>query len=52
MLDLFANVETVGLDLSYYDRYISEVKAVDAKKLRELAQRYLIWEEMLLISAG
>jgi hypothetical protein len=28
------------------------VKAVDAKKLRELAQHYLIWEEMLLISAG
>lgn len=52
MLDLFANVETVGLDLSYYDCYISEVKAVDAKKLRELAQHYLIWEEMLLISAG
>lgn len=52
MLDLFANVETMGLDLSYYDRYIAEIKAVDAYKLQELAQRYLNWEEMLIISAG
>jgi predicted Zn-dependent peptidase len=52
MLDLFANVETMGLDLSYYDRYIAEIKAVDAQKLQELAQRYLNWEEMLIISAG
>jgi predicted Zn-dependent peptidase len=52
MLDLFANVETLGLDLSYYDRYIAEIKAVDAQKLQELAQRYLNWDEMLIISAG
>ena len=52
MLDLFANVETLGLDLSYYDRYIAEIKAVDAKKLKELARRYLNWNEMLIISAG
>lgn len=52
MLDLFANVETMGLDLSYYDRYIAEIKAVDALKLQELAKRYLNWEEMLIISAG
>jgi predicted Zn-dependent peptidase len=52
MLDLFANVETLGLDLSYYDRYITEIKAVDAQKLQELAKRYLNWEEMLIISAG
>jgi predicted Zn-dependent peptidase len=52
MLDLFANVETMGLDLSHYDRYIAEIKAVDALKLQELAKRYLNWEEMLIISAG
>ena len=52
MLDLFANVETMGLDLSFYDRYIAEIKAVDAQKLQELAQRYLNWDEMLIISAG
>ncbi len=52
MLDLFANVETMGLDLSYYDRYIAEIKAVDALKLQQLAKRYLNWEEMLIISAG
>ncbi|MEN9969055.1 MAG: hypothetical protein RIR94_1246 [Bacteroidota bacterium] len=52
MLDLFANAETMGLDLSYYDRYIAEIKAVDAHKLQELAKRYLNWEEMLIISAG
>ena len=52
MLDLFANVETIGLDLSFYDHYIAEIKAVDAKKLQELANQYLNWDQMLIISAG
>ena len=52
MLDLFANVETLGLDLSFYDHYIAEIKAVDAHKLQALAQRYLNWDQMLIISAG
>lgn len=52
MLDLFANVETFGLDLSFYDHYIAQIKAVDAIKLQELARQYLNWEDMLLISAG
>ena len=52
MLDLFANVETLGLDLSFYDHYIAEIKAVDAKKLQELAKQYLNWDQMLIISAG
>ena len=52
MLDLFANVETLGLDLSFYDHYIAEIKAVDAQKLQALAQRYLNWDQMLIISAG
>jgi len=52
MLDLFANVETLGLDLSFYDHYITEIKAVDAKKLQELAKQYLNWDQMLIISAG
>jgi predicted Zn-dependent peptidase len=52
MLDLFANVETLGLDLSFYDHYIAEIKAVDAKKLQELARQYLNWDQMLIISAG
>lgn len=52
MLDLFANVEALDLDLSYYDRYIAQIKAVDAVQIQELAKRYLNWEEMLIISAG
>ena len=52
MLDLFANVETMGLDLSFYDQYISAIKAIDAQQIQELAKRFLNWEEMLIISAG
>jgi predicted Zn-dependent peptidase len=52
MQELFANVNALGLDLSYYDRYIQQVKAVNPVQIQELAKRYLNWEEMLIISAG
>jgi len=52
MLDLFANVEVHGLDLHFYETYITEIKAVSAEKLQELAVKYLNWGEMLIISAG
>lgn len=52
MQELFANVASLGLDLSYYDRYIQQMKAVNPTQIQELAKRYLNWEEMLIISAG
>jgi predicted Zn-dependent peptidase len=52
MLDLFEGVQTMGLELSFYDRYIHEIKDVSPRRLQELAQTYLNWDEMLIISAG
>lgn len=52
MLDLFANVEVHGLDLHFYETFITEIKAVSAEKLQELAVKYLNWDDMLIISAG
>jgi zinc protease len=52
MLDLYANVYTYGLDLNFYDQYIKAIKKIEPQRLRSLAQQYLNWDEMLIISAG
>jgi predicted Zn-dependent peptidase len=52
MLDLFANVQQNGLGLDFYDQLIDRIRNITPERIQELAKRYLIWEEMLIISAG
>ncbi len=52
MLDLFANVQQNGLGLEFYDHLINRIRNITPERIQELAKRYLIWEEMLIISAG
>jgi len=52
MLDLFANVQQNGLGLEFYDHLIDRIRNITPQRIQELAKRYLIWEEMLIISAG
>ncbi|WP_165779221.1 M16 family metallopeptidase [Brumimicrobium salinarum] len=52
MMDRFISVETFGLDFSYYDDFIKQVKEVTAEELKELANRYLNWEDFVVVCAG
>jgi predicted Zn-dependent peptidase len=52
MLDLFSNVHHYGLTLEFYDHLIERIRHITPQRIQELAKRYLIWEDMLIISAG
>jgi predicted Zn-dependent peptidase len=52
MLDMFNSVDMYGLDLTFYDQAIEKIKHVDAKRIHELAIKYLNWEDFLIVTAG
>jgi predicted Zn-dependent peptidase len=52
MLDMFNSVDMYGLDLTFYDQAIEKIKHVDAKRIHELAIKYLNWDDFLIVTAG
>lgn len=52
MLDMYNSADMYGLDLSYYDRVIEQVRTMTPQRIRELAQRYLNWDDFLIVTAG
>ena len=52
MMDLFLQVEVADLDYSFYNRAIHVLKTITPQEIKALAQKYLIWDEMLVITAG
>ncbi len=52
MLDLYNGVDMYGLGLDYYDRSIREINEITPEKLLQLANDYLKWEEMVIVTAG
>ena len=52
MMDLFIQVETANLDYSFYNDAIHVLKTISAEEIRSMAQQYLVWDEMLVITAG
>lgn len=52
MLSLYANVEKYGLDVSYYQNLLKQVKEINSKRIQELANKYLQWKDLLIVTAG
>ncbi|HZH87457.1 MAG TPA: pitrilysin family protein [Brumimicrobium sp.] len=52
MMDRFISVETYGMDFSYYDDFIKQVNEITPAEVKELANRYLNWEDFTVVSAG
>ena len=52
MLDMYNSVDMYGLDLSFYDRAIAEIREMTPLGIRELAKQYLNWEDFLIVTAG
>ena len=52
MMDLFLQVEVADLDYSFYNRAIQVLKTITPQEIKALAKKYLIWDEMLVITAG
>ena len=52
MMDRFLTVNKFGLDFSYYDRLIHTIKTISPKEIKGIAQKYLSWEDMIVVSVG
>lgn len=52
MMDRFMNLERYGLDLTYYDAVLKTIKTIDAETIKEFANKYLNWEDFIVVTAG
>jgi len=52
MMDLYLSAEAQGLDFDFYNKAIEDLNAVTPERLQELAVKYLVWDEMTIVSAG
>jgi predicted Zn-dependent peptidase len=52
MTDLYMSVEPYGLDLDFYNRSIESINKITPERIQELAQKYLRWNDMTVVSAG
>ncbi len=49
---IFASLRRNGLDFSYYDDFLAELKTVTANELKSVANKYLKFDEMINVIAG
>jgi predicted Zn-dependent peptidase len=52
MTDLYMGVEPYGLDLDFYNQSIESINRITPERIQELAQKYLRWNDMTVVSAG
>lgn len=52
MMDLFMAVQLQNKDFEYYDALIARVNSITAEELKTIANKYLIWDNLTIISAG
>ncbi|TXI85736.1 MAG: insulinase family protein [Crocinitomicaceae bacterium] len=52
MTDLYMSVEPYDLDLDFYNKSIESINQITPVRIQELAQKYLRWNDMTVVSAG
>ena len=52
MTDLFLNAELHGKSLEFYNEAIRALHAITPERIKELAQKYLKWEDMAIVAVG
>lgn len=52
MMDRYISVHYFGLDFAYYDELIKQVNEITSQEIKELAQKYLNWEDLTVVTAG
>ncbi len=52
MMDLYLGAELHGLDFEFYNKAIEELHTITPERIRELAQQYLKWDDMTIVSVG
>jgi predicted Zn-dependent peptidase len=52
MTDLYLNVFQHGKSLEFYNDYLKILREITPENLRDLARKYLRWEEMIVVGVG
>lgn len=52
MTDLYLSASLQGKDLDFYNEALQAINEITAERVQELAQKYLQWEQMTIVSAG
>lgn len=52
MMDLYLGVEQFGLNLDFYNHIIHSINAVTPERIKELANKYLNWDNFTIVTAG
>ena len=52
LVDLYLGVNMHGLTLNYYNEVISRIHNITSEELKELAIKYLVWDNFTIITAG
>lgn len=52
MTDLFLSAEAQGKDLDFYNDALHAVRSITPERIKELANKYLNWEDYTVISVG
>ncbi len=52
MMDLFLAVESHGMNLDFYNKFIHKIQTIKPQELLDLARKHLNWDSMTIITAG
>lgn len=52
MTDLYVHLQSFGLEVDYYNRYIHEINEITSEKLQDCAKKYLNWDDLTIVTAG
>lgn len=52
MTDLFLSAEAQGKDLEFYNDVLNALNSIHPERIKELALRYLNWEDFTVVSVG
>jgi zinc protease len=52
MIDLYMGLEPYGMEMDFYNSFLDSIKNITPERIRELAKKYLNWEDMTIVIAG
>lgn len=52
MMDLYLEVDDFGLSLDYYNQLIQSINHITPERIKELANKYLDWDNFTIVTVG